>query len=96
MTTPLHGYTRENMHIAPRELARTGMFGPVETRVYSWSLDYTSERWVKLLRTHSDHIRLPAATSARLLDAIWRAIDTHGGVYTYEIETTLYFARRKG
>ena len=53
-----------------------------------WERTYTSEEWVGLLRTHSDHRLLAADHRAEVHDAVRAAIDAHGGSFTlpYRVE----------
>jgi hypothetical protein len=64
-----------------------------EARSYSWSHRYTSDEYVDLLQTHSDHIVLPDTQRWALLDAVAAIIDSHGGEFTLEYVTALWLAR---
>jgi SAM-dependent methyltransferase len=69
-------------------------FQPVRWLRYSWSVDYTPQTYVELLRTHSDHQALPSAQLETLASAVERAIEAQGGRITIPYETHLYAARR--
>lgn len=79
-----------------RELRGAVGFEPPEPRSYSWSQVYSSDEYVQLLRTHSDHILLAADRRESLLDAVARVIDRHGGTLTLEYVTALWLARVVG
>ena len=45
----------------------------------TWEQRYTTEEWVTLLGTHSDHRILPEEQRTRLHAAVGAVIDRHGG-----------------
>ncbi len=53
-----------------------------------WERTYTSDEWVALLGTHSDHRMLAPGHRAELHGAVRAAIDSHGGRFTlpYRVE----------
>ena len=63
------------------------------TRAYRWTRDYSSEQYVALLGTHSDHIVLEDATRVDLLDGVAAAIDRAGGAMTMSFVSRLCVAR---
>lgn len=76
-----------------RELRGAVGFERPEPRSYSWSEDYSSEQYVELLQTHSDHIVLADAHRHTLLDAVATVIDRRGGRLTVEYVTALWLSR---
>ena len=54
---------------------------------------YETEEYLRLLRTHSDHILLPPQQRDALLDAVAGVIDRHGGTLELEYVTLLCLAR---
>jgi SAM-dependent methyltransferase len=58
---------------------RAAGFGAVEHRRYQWFQDYSGERWLALVGTHSDHATLPAPRRAALWTRLGEAIDSLGG-----------------
>ena len=62
-------------------------------RTYAWSAPYDAETYCAMVATHSDHIRLPDAQRARLLEAVHDAIVGAGGRLDYEFRTLLLHAR---
>ena len=56
-------------------------------RVYPWKRTYSSEQYIKLLNTYSDHIALPDKNKYLLFEAIANLIETK-----YDGEITKYYA----
>jgi SAM-dependent methyltransferase len=69
-------------------------FGPHVDRVISWSQEYTTDEWIDLLQTHSNHRLLPPERLAALLDAVAEAIDADGGIYLGRYRCVLWAAQR--
>jgi hypothetical protein len=63
--------------------------------VFGHDVDYSSEEWVELAGTHSDHHTLPPAQLADLLADLRRQIDQAGGRVPVHYETTLVSGRRR-
>lgn len=63
-------------------------FRSVERDQLHWRRTYTSDEWISLLGTHSDHLLLPPDRRAELHAAVRDAIDAHGGKFTlpYRVE----------
>jgi SAM-dependent methyltransferase len=57
------------------DLKRSGVFATVETKDYVFSRRYTSEEWVGVRQTHSDHLQLEPNRRAALADALREVID---------------------
>jgi SAM-dependent methyltransferase len=70
-------------------------FVEIDARVYNWSLRYSTEQYIALLGTHSDHIVLPEAPRERLYGGIRETIDAAGGSFELTYETLLCLARRR-
>jgi SAM-dependent methyltransferase len=87
------GVSREWWGDWGRELAAAPGFGAPEFRNYMWRERYTTDSYLRLLRTHSDHITLDEPRLGRLLDAIATVIDGRGGVLELEYVTDLWMAR---
>ena len=77
------------------ELAAVDTFGAITKRVITWEQRYTTEEWVTLLGTHSDHRILPEEQRTKLHAAVGRAIDTHGGTVDNTYDVMLYLATRR-
>lgn len=84
---------RPDSHVEP--IAATGRFGtPVVSR-YTWPQRYTTEQWLDLLGTHSDHRVLPPDRLRALLDGIGEAVEQLGGFFSVAYDTTLITAVRR-
>jgi trans-aconitate methyltransferase len=62
------------------EIDASGLFGPVDVRLYWWTTTYTTAGYLDLLDTYSDHAILARDQRAPLYQAIAEAIDRRGGV----------------
>ena len=77
------------------ELLASGRFGPVGIRRYEWDLAYSTQQYLDVLRTYSNHRALPAPAREGLLAAIADLIDTrHGGSITKRYLTELLTTER--
>jgi SAM-dependent methyltransferase len=71
-----------------------GGFGPVAIQRFPWSLCYTTQQYLGLLNTYSDHIHLPAETRGNLYQAIGQAIDRYGGRLERPYVAVLFLAQK--
>jgi SAM-dependent methyltransferase len=85
-------YEDESSRLA--EFTASQRFGPVTTRRYRWSQDYSAADYVALVRTYSEHRLLPPAQLAALTAAIHDAIAAYGGACKVAYNTHLFWARR--
>jgi SAM-dependent methyltransferase len=76
------------------ELAALPAFTGVHKHEITWELRYTTEEWLTLLGTHSDHRILPEEQRGRLHAAVGAVIDRHGGYVDCVYDTVLYLATR--
>jgi ubiquinone/menaquinone biosynthesis C-methylase UbiE len=70
-------------------------FTDIDARVYGWQQRYTTDEYIALLGTHSDHMMLPDAPRERLFTAIRATIDSAGGSFELTYQTLLCLARRR-
>jgi SAM-dependent methyltransferase len=75
------------------ELDTSGLFEPLTRSSYRWSVGYSVEGWLDLLKTHSDHRLLPEARRSALLDRVADVLNGRGGAFEMAYETQLYLAR---
>jgi hypothetical protein len=78
---------------ARRSIETSGCYEAIEFRRFPWQRSFRAEEYVRLLRTYSDHVTLPAELRERLLRDIAAAIDAAGGVVTRSYEAVLLLAR---
>lgn len=71
-----------------------GEFTDVDARIFSWEERYTTEEYIGLLSTQSDHLMLAGSSRERLFDAIRATIDAAGGSFELTYETLLCLTRR--
>jgi SAM-dependent methyltransferase len=83
-----------NLEWVAEQLASSGRFEPAVIRTFTWRRPYTSEQWVRMLGTHSDHRILPEAQRTQLHAAVGEVIDAHGGVVDVVYDAMLYLSRR--
>jgi SAM-dependent methyltransferase len=62
--------------------------------VVPWVRRYTSQEYVELIDTHSDHRTLDDDVRTALLEGVRTAIDEHGGAIDYPYDTQLVLLRR--
>jgi SAM-dependent methyltransferase len=74
---------------------KTGLFDPPEVRRYAWTARYSTDAWVAMLSTHSDHRLLEPAALSGLLDAVAQVIDAAGGELQLTYDTLLVVATRR-
>ena len=75
-------------------LAASGLFGPVEHRVYPATRAYTADRFADYLRTRSDYRALGPKRLDALLAAVVQAVREGGGAIEMEMPAHLHMARR--
>jgi SAM-dependent methyltransferase len=76
-----------------REIDAARDFEQPEIRSYRWTREYSTEAYVSLLETHSDHRLLEPDRRASLLAAVAAVIDEHGGTLRLDYVTLLCLAR---
>lgn len=74
------------------DLETTGFTEP-EWRTYPWLARYSTDEYLSLLRTHSDHVVLAPRRRQALLEAVGKVIDGAGGILELEYVTWLGLAR---
>ena len=76
------------------QLESTTLFGGLVRRSYPAERAFTTEEYLALLTTHSDHRMLPVEQRRALHDAVAAVIDDHGGHMTVDYATELFVAQR--
>jgi SAM-dependent methyltransferase len=76
-------------------LRQTGAFGPVSVEMFEHRIVYSTEEWIDLARTHSDHHTLPPTQLAALLADIGTEVDRAGGQVPVQYEAALVTGRRR-
>lgn len=83
------GHWRTRLEDAP------GFVSP-EARVFPWSAEHTTDDYLRLLRTHSDHIVLGDDQRERLLAGVGEVISGSGGSLRLDYEARLWLLRASG
>lgn len=76
------------------EIDASGRFGPVHVGRFPWSASYTSEEYVALLDTYSDHATQADDRRLPLYDAMRAAVERAGGSVEIPYMTLEFFALR--
>ncbi len=74
------------------EFDESGRFGPVTFHDYEWDRTYTTDEYIDLLLTYSNHRALRPDRQAGLLTCVSALIDDHGGSVTKRYLTRLAVA----
>ncbi|MGA7988164.1 MAG: class I SAM-dependent methyltransferase [Candidatus Dormiibacterota bacterium] len=77
-------------------IRQSAQFSDIQTRTFDWDTSYDRVEWIDFISSHSDHVVLPDARRAALLEAIGDVIEDFGGAVTYHFSTLLFFAIRRG
>jgi SAM-dependent methyltransferase len=86
--------TRSTRQLSVQELDDSTLFESISSRQYPWSETYTTDSYLALLSTHSDHRMLSADAFQRLAEGLARLIDDSGGTLRVDYVTRLHVARR--
>lgn len=78
------------------EIQASGHFRVVSVSRFPWTKRYTSEAYLGLLSTHSDHILLSPEHLACVLKGVGEVIENFGGSLELHYSTVLYMARKRG
>jgi hypothetical protein len=78
---------------ADAELRASRRFETVDVRQYRWSEEFSSERYIDLLKQSVAHQRLPAQQRAALFNAIQEIIASSGGAFDFAHEADLVLAQ---
>ncbi|MBV8990542.1 MAG: methyltransferase domain-containing protein [Solirubrobacterales bacterium] len=77
------------------EIADEPQFESPAVEEFPWTCEYSTEEYVALLRTHSDHHLLEQRQREALLAAVAEVLDCSGGVMRVPYETQLCLARAR-
>ena len=78
-----------------KKIVSSGLFGPVTVLRYPWQSEYTSDRYIGLLKTMSDHAILAPAVRNSLFRAIRKLINDNGGTFIRPVVAALFLAPRR-
>lgn len=75
-------------------ICRSGRFHDPEQWRFDWEREYTRQQWLGLLATTGGLTQVPADTTAKILAAVGRTIDSLGGGFTMQYTTLAVAAVR--
>lgn len=85
----------EDIRLTREEINQTGLFEPVVITKYSWTKDYSTTDYLRLLNTYSDHYNLENDIKERLFKEIGMLIDDKfEGYITKPLLTVLFIAKK--
>lgn len=90
MASPEHGHKG----VVPTVDPPPAGFAEAAVVEFHHTIRYSSQQWVDLLGTHSNHVQLDAAHRAELHAAVAGVIDAHGGGMEVRYRTECWTARR--
>ncbi|MGO9560887.1 MAG: class I SAM-dependent methyltransferase [Acidimicrobiales bacterium] len=88
------GLTPGSKHEAIEEIERSGLFGPVNFESTHWRSSHSTQEWLALLQTHSDHRMLPEDVRTSLLERVGAAVDGLGGQVDVDYDAVAILAKR--
>jgi SAM-dependent methyltransferase len=77
------------------DIDASGLFGAVDMRRYPWTATYTTQQYLDLIDTYSDHATLPEERRAGLYQAIAAVLDRRGGTLTLPYMSLVFLAPRR-
>ncbi|MGO9198805.1 MAG: hypothetical protein ACLQK4_16965 [Acidimicrobiales bacterium] len=76
------------------ELEASGLFEPATVESTHWQSSHTTEEWLTLLQTHSDHRMLAENERTALLERVGLAVDAHGGTVDVDYDAVAILTKR--
>lgn len=84
---------QENMARTLASIRDSGLFGEPIVWETPWIETYTTDRYMKLLDTFSDHLTMNAVSRKQLADSVRTIINKHGGAIDRPLLATLFLAQ---
>lgn len=89
------GPIEETIERTRTEIVASESFVDVRVKTWPWTQRYSTQDYLGLLGTYSDHLRLDDAHRQLLFDGIADVIDRYGGYLDKPYLATLYLARKR-
>lgn len=86
----------EGIQFWVRELEQSHYFDLVQVKRHPWMASYTTQQYLGLLQTYSDHLRLPEERRQQLFTGIGEVLEQEGGRLEKPYEAVAYIARKRG
>ena len=77
------------------EVQAAGGFEEPSARAYDWSCEYSTNEYLEVIQTHSDHIVLGRERLGALVEAVGEVIDRAGGSFRLDYVALLLLARAR-
>jgi trans-aconitate methyltransferase len=77
------------------EMDGTGLFTKAQKRTFTWERPYTTDEYVELMSTHSNHRMLEPEHLVQMQAAVRDVVEQHGGTVDVVYDVNAYFARRR-
>lgn len=77
------------------EIQESGYYDLLEVKRYPWKALYTTEQYIGLLNTYSDHLRLPQERRQILFEEVAKAIERLGGRIERPYETVAFLGKKR-
>jgi SAM-dependent methyltransferase len=87
--------TRTTIAERIRQAADCGLFGEPVERMYPYELTYTTDQYLQLLSTYSDHILMEAERRGELFTRLRKVVDGYGGRLTLPYQAQVQVLRRR-
>jgi SAM-dependent methyltransferase len=78
-----------------KKIINSGLFGPVTILRYPWQSEYTSDRYIGLLKTMSDHAILAPKVRRDVFRAIRKLIEDYGGSFIRPVVAVLFLTPKR-
>ena len=88
------GTYEEGIQFWVRELEQSNYFDLVEVKRHPWMASYTTQQYLGLLHSYSDHLRLSEEKRQQLFAAIKEVLEQQGGEIEKPYEAVAYIARK--
>lgn len=87
--------TNEWIRARETSINKSGLFEPVLVKQYPWAKAYSTESYLRLLNTYSDHLALDERKRQKLFEGIGELIEReYGGIITRPYLSVLYIAQK--
>lgn len=77
------------------QIRHSEYFQNVKTYQFPWSVRYSTEEYLQLMNTYSDHRLLPAENQRALFNQVTKILDEQGGFIIKPYIAVLYVAQKK-
>ena len=94
-STPHRKPWSETFQEREEEIRHSEYFQDVKTHQFPWSVRYSTEEYLQLMNTYSDHRLLPAENQQALFNQVTEILNEQGGFIIKPYIAVLYIAQKK-